>query len=163
MSTIFLNYSSVSFSYEETLFRRDQCSPKGHLSTRRSKRPSSSIILKSLIRSFWVRTRVETQFHLISKLRYISIKPSFSYDAHERRLKATIDWGDLPVNWSPKAFRWEFDFVFTPDFVELESGTERHFSKDGKMIKEYFYPDQPYMRLGKAFIFFSDHYTTFTY
>ena len=77
---------------------------------------------------------------------------SFSYDAHERRLKATIDWGDLPVNWSPKAFRWEFDFVFTPDFVELESGTERHFSKDGKMIKEYFYPDQPYMRLGPAFI-----------
>ena len=67
-------------------------------------------------------------------------------------MKATIDWGDLPVNWSPKAFRWEFDFVFTPDFVELESGTERHFSKDGKMIKEYFHPDQPYIRLGPAFI-----------
>ena len=81
----------------------------------------------------------------------------FSYDAHERRLKATIDWGDLPVNWSPKAFRWEFDFVFTPDFVELESGTEKHFSKDGKMIKEYFYPDQPYMRLGKMFIFHMSH------
>lgn len=87
----------------------------------------------------------------VLKLQDISIKLSFSYDAHERRLKATIDWGDLPVNWSPKAFRWEFDFVFTPNFVELESGTERHFSKDGKMIKEYFYPDQPYMRLGKAF------------
>ena len=55
------------------------------------------------------------------------------------------------MNWSPEAFRWEFDFVFTPDFVELESGTEKHYSKDGEMIKEYFYPDQPYMRLGTAF------------
>ena len=123
-----------------------------HSSTRRSKRSSFSDILKPIIRSFWVRTQLETQFHLISNLQDISLKPLFSYDAHERRLKATIDWGDLPVNWSPKAFRWEFDFVFTPDFVELESGTERHFSKDGKMIKEYFYPDQPYMRLGEAFI-----------
>ena len=97
-------------------------------------------------------SELNSKLNFISSPTYISIKPLFSYDAHERRLKATIDWGDLPVNWSPKAFRWEFDFVFTPDFVELESGTERHFSKDGKIIKEYFYPDQPYMRLGKAFI-----------
>ena len=52
-----------------------------------------------------------------------------------RRFRGNISWGNNPFK-NSKAVKWEYDFIFSEDFVCIESGSIIEKDENGEKIDE---------------------------